>query len=444
LCNFGSPLEVEATVGSRLMSAAGSLVGRKRDRLAHSPAPKGLSGAKGTGKALERLAAAHTACTQLLANQAYPEPLSELALAFQHIFGAKLVVLSDSAFPGVAAVAPAKTDTTRWLESLAQHHLEGREPTTRAFDLDANDSRPPIAGVRRFVVVPLSTGRGRGALWLGFGDHAPTADELLCLSVLGEHLSLALRHATAKPPTNGTHTSPPNGKLQTSSVKPVHAQTANELISLAAHELRTPLTPITMLLQSLERKARTGATDLETILRARKQVARLTTMISDLLDLSRLREDRLVLSPVRVDLVKATREAVQTFQETDSRHRIDLRDDNALIEIVTDERRLQQMLCSLLDHVAHATPAGGTLEVTLERRDASASVTIRSDRPTFGVDTARAPDIAPPIHPRPEPVALGVLLAEGIAKRFGGSLSRVPNRGSETRVEATFPLSTPD
>jgi hypothetical protein len=386
----------------------------------------------------------------LLANHAYPESLSELATALQRIFGAKLVVLSDSAGGlGVTAVAPAKTETRPWLESLVQHHLEGREPTIAAFDLHSNDARPPVTGIRRFVVVPLTTGRGRGALWLGFGDHGAASDELTCLSVLGEHLSLALQHATAKPHANGTHAiatnaSASNGKLGAASIKQVPALAANELISLAAHELRTPLTPITMLLQSLERKARTGAVDVETILRARRQVARLTTMISDLLDLSRLREDRLVLSPVRLDLGRAAREAIQSFEEVDSRHRVELRDDAAPIEVLADERKLQHMLGSLLDHVAHATPAGATIEVTVRRRDGAGAITIRSDRPVFGGDDIpRTPEIAPPAHHRPEPVALGVLLAEGIANRLGGSLSRAPARG-ETRVEATFPLSTAD
>jgi hypothetical protein len=425
------------------MSAAGSLVGRKRDRLAHSPAPKGLTGTKGAGKALERLAAAHSACAKLLANQAYPEPLSELALTLQRIFGAKLVVLSDSAGGlGVVAVAPAKTETRRWLESLGQHHLEGREPTTAAFDLEAGDPKLPIAGIRRFVVVPLNTGRGRGALWLGFADHGPASDDLTAFSILGEHLSLAMQHAT-RPSSNGTHAVMPNGKHVAPSIKPPHPQSPNELISLAAHELRTPLTPITMLLQSLERKARTGAVDMETILRARKQVARLTTMITDLLDLSRLREDRLVLTAVRVDLGREAHEAVLAFQESDSRHRIQLRNECGPIEVMTDERRLQHMLSSLLDHVAHATPSGGMIEVTLQCRGASAAVTVRSDRPVFG-DGGRPLDIAPPTHPRPEPVALGVLLAEGIANRLGGSVIRGPSRSSETRIEASFPLSTAD
>jgi two-component system, sensor histidine kinase len=221
----------------------------------------------------------------------------------------------------------------------------------------------------------------------------------------------------------------------------LHAQSADELISLAAHELRTPLTPITMLLQSLERKARTGTVDLDTVVRTRKQVNRLANMITDLLDLSRLREGRLVLTPVRLDLGKVVREAILAFHEADPRHRVELRDRPATLEVTADEARLRQTVGSLLDHVARSTSTG-VIEVILQVRDASAAVTIRADRPDFGGEVAKGAEGAAPLHARPEPIALGVLLGEGITTREGGTLSLEPTRPNETRAEATFPLST--
>jgi K+-sensing histidine kinase KdpD len=410
------------------MSAAGSLVGRKRERLAQSPGQKGPTVQKGASKALERLAAAHTACSRILASQTYPDSLSELARTLQQVFGAKVVVLFDrTAVSGAIGAAPAHKETHTWLESLGQQHLEGRESSISTFDLEASDATPPISGVRRFVVVPISAGRGHGALWLGFGDHGPSSpEELTCLSVLGEHLSLAVQRATAQPSTLP------------------RSNAADELIPLAAHELRTPLTPITMLLQSLERKARAGTVDVDTILRTRKQVSRLTHMISDLLDLSRLREQRLVLTPVRCDLGKIVREAIDSFHEVDPRHRVELTGETTMIEVTTDESRLKHTLSSLLDHVAHATPPGGLIEVILQRRDPSVAITIRADRPVFGGDIPQSSEVVGPSHARPEAIALGVLLAQGVTTRQGGTVSLAPSRTNETRAEVTLPLSTAD
>src|SRR5258706_8813152 len=177
--------------GRRLMSAEGYLVGRKRERPAECPGPKGTARQKGAVIAIERSAAAHPACTRLLTSQTYPDSLSELAPTLQHIFGAKLVVLQDSSGAwGVAGLTPAQTETRGWLEALAERHLEGRESSVSTFDLEAGDAPPPLGGIRRFIVVPLPTARGRGALWLGFDDHGPSPpEELTCISVLGEHLS---------------------------------------------------------------------------------------------------------------------------------------------------------------------------------------------------------------------------------------------------------------
>jgi len=429
------------------MSAAGSLVGRKRERPAHSPGPKGAAGPKSAGKALERLAAAHTACTRLISSYPYPDSLSEVALALQHLLGAKMVVLHDhTGALGAMGVAPAATETRGWLAALRHQHLEGREPSVVTFELEASDAALALSGVRRFVVVPLSTGRGHGALWIGFGDQGPSSpEEVTCVSILGEHLSLALREAPTKPTAstaNGVDL--PNGKHASPPVTHPAPLTPSELISLAAHELRTPLTPITMLLQSLERKARSGTADVETILRARKQVTRLTKMISDLLDLSRLREDRLILTPVHLDLGRFAREAVETFREADPRHQVQIEDEMQVIEVEADESRLHYTLSSLLDHVAHATPAGGIIEVTLQRREALGVITVRADRPVFGGDVLKATEIVDPPHPRPEPIALSLLLAQSITARLGGTLSLTPSRPHETRVEATFPLCATD
>jgi len=242
-------------------------------------------------------------------------------------------------------------------------------------------------------------------------------------------LSLAFERAVSKPSNT-----PP-------------ASAGDELISLAAHELRTPLTPITMLLQSLERKARAGTVDVDTILRTRKQVSRLANMITDLLDLSRLREGRLVVVPVRLDLGKIVREEVQSFQESDPKHRFELSGEAATMEVMSDESRLRHTLSNLLGYVARATPSGGEIEISLGRRDGSAAITIRAERPVFGGDASKndvpkSADVEAPQQAKSEPVALGVLLAEGVTKQQGGTFSLQAAHAHETRAEATFPLAS--
>src|SRR5262245_52003620 len=110
------------------MSAAGSLVGRKRERPAQSTGSKSQAGPKSASKTLERLTAAHAACQQHLAEKAYPGALSDLALALQQILEARLVVLLAGGDPErESGVAPAETDTRGWLEALGQQHVQERD-----------------------------------------------------------------------------------------------------------------------------------------------------------------------------------------------------------------------------------------------------------------------------------------------------------------------------
>ena len=93
-----------------------------------------------------------------------------------------------------------------------------------------------------------------------------------------------------------------------------------EFLSVASHELHTPLTPLQLQLQSLKRtlKAQNGAAfsqlnpKLEVSLR---QVKRLSRLVDDLLDVSRIAAGRLALQREEVNLVELTQELVERFCE---------------------------------------------------------------------------------------------------------------------------------
>ena len=92
----------------------------------------------------------------------------------------------------------------------------------------------------------------------------------------------------------------------------------DEFLSIASHELRTPLTPLQLSLQRLLASAN-GKQMLEhistdelrrSLMRWDKQVHRLSTLIDNLLDVSRISAGRLDLKPEAVDLVEVAREIV--------------------------------------------------------------------------------------------------------------------------------------
>src|SRR5919199_1827341 len=90
-----------------------------------------------------------------------------------------------------------------------------------------------------------------------------------------------------------------------------------EFLSVAAHELRSPIAAIRTIAQSLLRARERGVLDDERLDRALAHIdaasRRLSTLAGDLLELSHLQSDALVLDLRPVDLVCLTREAVVTY-----------------------------------------------------------------------------------------------------------------------------------
>lgn len=90
----------------------------------------------------------------------------------------------------------------------------------------------------------------------------------------------------------------------------------DEFLSLASHELRTPLTSLVLHAQLLQR-ALDGRADLQRrpverfLHQTRRQVGRLTRLVDDMLDISRIEMGRLSLDPERVELCALTEEVIQ-------------------------------------------------------------------------------------------------------------------------------------
>src|SRR6266436_8863370 len=70
-----------------------------------------------------------------------------------------------------------------------------------------------------------------------------------------------------------------------------------DFLTVAAHELRTPRTPLSMYLQSIERRVKRGQSlGGELVSKARRQVERLGKLVEDLLDVARLESRHMQLS----------------------------------------------------------------------------------------------------------------------------------------------------
>jgi signal transduction histidine kinase len=154
----------------------------------------------------------------------------------------------------------------------------------------------------------------------------------------------------------------------------------DEFLAAAAHELKTPLTALQLQVQQLARAARAGLSPSEERVAASaaiaRTVARMTRLVNDLLELSRIAAGKLPLQIEDVDLAELAREVAARFalelERSGSRLSISA---EAPVVGRWDRQRLDQILTNLLSN-AIRYGRGAPIEVRLERGTDLASLTI--------------------------------------------------------------------
>jgi PAS domain S-box-containing protein len=140
----------------------------------------------------------------------------------------------------------------------------------------------------------------------------------------------------------------------------------DDFLTIASHELKTPLTPLSLRLATLERRLERGEPlDLTALQQARQHLLRLTTLINDLLDSSRIESGGLALhpEPTRLDAL-----IEHVIHLTQAAHRVALHVPVRPIEVLGDPYRLEQLIGNLLENALKYSPDGGTIHISLESR----------------------------------------------------------------------------
>src|SRR5205085_1177782 len=123
-----------------------------------------------------------------------------------------------------------------------------------------------------------------------------------------------------------------------------------QFIAMVAHELRGPLTPIISYAQMVARPTQRP----ETIQRGSKvivsQARRLTRLVNDLLDSSRLNSGQFTLTRESCDIVELAKEVVEELRPVAPYHTLVLDIPTRLIVGNWDHGRLQQVLGNLLEN----------------------------------------------------------------------------------------------
>ena len=174
----------------------------------------------------------------------------------------------------------------------------------------------------------------------------------------------------------------------------------DEFLAMLAHELRNPIAPI----RNATEIIRLAGSDPRVLREAQevlqRQVAQLSRIVEDLIDVSRIVERKIELRPERVALDAVVDMAVETsrsFIEA-CRHRLDISLPAPQVHLDVDPTRLAQVLVNLLNNAAKFMDPGGRIWLTAERVKAASS---RDGHETVRIKVRDAgPGIAPELLPR--------------------------------------------
>jgi PAS domain S-box-containing protein len=226
----------------------------------------------------------------------------------------------------------------------------------------------------------------------------------------------------------------------------------DRFIALLAHELRNPLAPLRHALQVM----RLAKDDAEVMTRARevmeRQLGHMVRLIDDLLDISRIGQNKLELRRGRILLADVINSSVETARPVidAAGHTLTVSLPDTPIHLDGDLTRLSQVFGNLLTNCAKYTERGGTIEVVAEGHAHEVVVSVRDN----GIGIPRNAlltifDMFSQVDRRIEHAAgglgIGLALVKGLVSMHGGTVtasSDGPGLGSVFTV--TLPtLDTP-
>ncbi len=232
------------------------------------------------------------------------------------------------------------------------------------------------------------------------------------------------------------------------SVKIMQAEkTQSEFLSSVSHELRTPLTAINGWVETIQSGELTDPADVKKGLDIiMSEARRLTNMVEELLEFSRLSDGRFTLAVERLDLKAELEDAVYTYREFFRQDGIQLNYTDCQEEelpVNGDPDRLRQVFCNLLDNAAKHGGSGRRIDVSVAVEGERAVVRIRDYGP--GIPEAELPFVKNKFYKgssKARGSGIGLAVCEEIVTRHAGTLDVGNAEGGGCIVTIRLPVET--
>lgn len=150
----------------------------------------------------------------------------------------------------------------------------------------------------------------------------------------------------------------------------------DEFIGLASHELKTPVTSLKGYLQIIDKKL-TDDNNRSFVSKAVRQVDKLSSLIADLLDISKIESGQLALSYSHFDLITVAQDIIEFHQYMAKNHHIIFESSTDSLMVFADQQRIEQVINNLLSNAIKYCPHAEKVIVSVAKLNNAAIVKVQ-------------------------------------------------------------------
>ncbi|MBK0384489.1 response regulator [Pedobacter sp. SD-b] len=213
----------------------------------------------------------------------------------------------------------------------------------------------------------------------------------------------------------------------------------DEFLSITSHELKTPLTSIKAYIQLLSRSLKNHESEQIKIYieKTQLQVGKLSDLVSDLLDVSKIESGELKLNKKTIDIKEVINSCVDTIHQTHPLANIKVIGNTKTLLIDLDENRIEQVLQNYLTNALKYSPENQT--VTVLREDLENEVVVKVKDKGIGIPEEKQKNVFSKFYRVEETslkfqgLGIGLYICADIIKKHQGSfgVKSEPKKGSE-------------
>lgn len=218
----------------------------------------------------------------------------------------------------------------------------------------------------------------------------------------------------------------------------------NDFISTVSHEIRTPMTAIKGWGETLKNVGENPAIlekGLDVIV---EETDRLSSMVEELLDFSRMQNGKIIMVNEEIDLLYIIEHVYNIYKQNALNKKINLALDlngNTEINVIGDKDRIRQVIINILDNAIKYTPEKGNINISVARIQKYVKIIVSDSG--IGISDKDLPHIKEKFYKADNKVrgtGIGLAVADEIIKMHSGEINISSEVSKGTTVEIILPI----